>query len=1515
MTELIQLFIGSQEVEFSHPLDILYNYPITELQNPTVVKNSFSKTITIEGTPSNNQLFGHFWSVERLQNNSMAGNGVYFNASRKVPFVIYVNSEIYEQGYVKFDNVVNNNGIIQYQITLYGGLGDFFYMLKSTEDGQPKKLSDLDFGVNLDFKVNAKNVFEAWQNLNDFEGWDEWMEWLYPEIERNDKWEIINFMPSYNGLPDEFESNKVIIDTTDSYLNTYKVESGITYTSKDGYIMGELNEELTEWDVRDLRSYLQRPCIRMKAIVNACCNPDNNGGYQVELDPDFFNENNPYWEKTWLSLPMMQNLEYTTSTQILEDSKLVGGSFTEDSKNDGDMYQDLHFDIGNFTQQVPEYVTVCCNIRTSSTPRPYTTFLNFSDTTYTKGYKGRICYGSLFVQLLAFNGETVVAASEAYNLSSRVRAGGKLFYGTNDNYEDAHKFKPYMNKSIVNKLGWFSGGYWCYEDSSTPIDLYFHLKQVNQPITGLKLYYFWGASEDKRKLVGVNQLFDKAYQVGKSYQIQPSSVDMKNFEFKYVDSDIKAELSDNLGRTGTQVTKEMLLNTESSPCDYLLSYAKMFGLYFRKDVENNTIYIETRKTFYDRTNVFDLSQYIDKSKEIEIKPLSFDTKWYEFKQESDKSDFKSKYFSSKGVEYGSKILNTGYEFIADRKNLLEENCIKSGIEGLERSKWFTTYSLWDDKYRPWFENMKYKLYSGNNSIDMDNISGAYSLVLQGSPFGINDGANMKYYDLFPKLQFHDAKNSPVDGNNVLVFFSGFKNVTTDRILPLHYNLSDDNKYQAIFNDGNPCWLFSKAEIVDAVRICYKLGNIPVFERYLTEQGGNKVKKSLDFGTAQELYVPNYSIDDNSNIYTNFWKSYLEDLYDVNTRILICYVRVVGKPNPSWLQRFYWFDNAIWRLNNIIDWNISSYDTVKMEFVKVHDLEDYTSITQTRGSTIKMYSSTYNISANGEEFNLTIENENPNNLTWRLLNPQSDNTNDEDNFVVTSRSAGVGNGQVTVTSSANNNDNGRNIYFTVVNEEGQMANVTIYQKGKNETHFNVQPSNIIIGGNEGNTEVFFSWYNQLDNNVNSYLDEGPVDIKSIDFNNTINKAVINYGSNNGNTIWSEKITFTSGTFESVFGIDQLPNLLEFDKDGTQIFTLSFTYNKPNFTELPYWINLLKVSDYEYKIMAKPNYYKQIQEGIIKVNGNDLVVRQEEGEGIGGTQESTVNPNSLYFDKNGGTQFIVVNTSKNWRIENDGWVSLSQRQGNGSSIISVSVGVNDNVSRTSIIKVICEDKTINVVVTQTGTITTPTFSLNPSSVTIGKDGGVVRATFTYKDKGTDYVTVNGNEVSIGQIIWYGEEGYVDITVPKNMTISSKVYEIVFTTSIGDYIFTITQDAGDSYISVSNLSLKIGYEGGTITNTISSNTSWTVINDADWFTISPLSGNGNQTIVITVQPNTVQTDRESVVNLFTVDNKTASFKVSQRKFIPTLSITPSSITFDSNGGTATIKIKSNTDWEIEL
>lgn len=1253
----IHLYIGNTEVEFDGTPEILYTYQVDELTNPTVVKNSFSKTLTIRGSKVNNHLFGHYWNVERSQvGGSTNSSSVYFNASKKMSFSLYVDTELYEQGYVKLDEVRRVGGDYEYDITLYGGLGDFFYNLSINDDGNEMKLSDLDFEDDIDFTINIDTVKTAWESL---------------KKDKKDRWQTINFMPAYNGIPDSFDADKILIDTKNTNLTKSKTEDGKTYKTKEDWVMAELPDDMTEWETRDLRSYLQRPCIRMKEVINACCDPNNNGGYTVDLDPDFFNEDNPYWEKTWLTLPMIQALEYDSGEQVLKNAKLIAG--TTEGDPEGYMYQPLTFDMGEFPSTVVNKISITAGINPSMGQRytSYVWFWNWNGDSYHTGWW---CVGSLFCQLLAFNGDKVVGASNVYNLTTPIRHNGKLYYGDTTDYGGGHNFTPYMGKSIYNVLGDFRSGGFTLEDESSPAWFTFNITGLTTNVTALKMCYYWGASADKlKKTSGAATLFGSIVDDGWVTHSMTSQSTSKasDMDMELGTYTVKAVMGGTIGRTGTEVTKQLILNTEASPCDYLLSYCKMFGLYFSKSLYEDKVYIQTRKSFYNRDKVVDISGDVDYSRGVTITPIAFDAKWVQFSQEQDDTQFVTEYNTTKGVVYGSKVLNTGYEFDSEKKELLEGNVIRSAVEGLERSKYFTCYNN-DSKVRPWFGyGMTYNLYNGDNTIEVMGTNSLGSNLL-----GINENDGMKYYDTFPKLQFHSDDNKPTEGNNVLVFFSGFKNLTSGRANPINYFLTDDSYWQSTLNEGTPCWLFVSADKdVNEKPIARKMAELPVFERYLTDSNGTTIKKSLDFGSSQELYVPKYSLTDDVNIYHNFWRTYLEDLYDINTKILTLYVRLKGKVGYDLLRQFYWFENAVWRINKISDWNIGLEDVTKVEFVKVQDLSGYTSITQTKSNSIRMYASKYNVVPNGELVTLSLETLNGGDWTIR--------TNADDGLVL-SKAMGTGNSDITLTIPQNSTPTQQRTYsITAVDNEGNTATINIVQGYNNETQLMLNPTKLIVPASGGTYNIDFQWVNQGDNEVSaaSFMGDvtGNVEIDGFSAAVSVNE------SNEEDTIISGKVFFEAGDYDREVLIDQMPSLIEFGKDGGE-YELVFNYNDDvTYNHLPYWATVENN-----KITVIPNYYESERSANIMVQNNHSFAYIRLVQAVGNspaTETPKVSPNNLYFDMYGGVRYVNVNITDNWKVtEISEWVTVNIEKGEGYTVMSATVGLNEGDSREGEIKIL-------------------------------------------------------------------------------------------------------------------------------------------------------------------------------------------------------------------------------------
>ena len=304
MRRKISLYIADNLVDLDDQSLILFNYTMDDLLNPTIVKNSYSHQIAIKGTPNNNRLFGDIFRLDRVVSYNGGTLGTDFNPSQKTPFVIYNEmNEILESGYCKLDSVSRKKGEIEYQVSLFGGLGSFLYSLAYDAEGNKKSLASLDYlgtdntDTELDFTINADSVAEAW----DIDPW---------EGDIDSIWKVINFAPAYNGIPEgKFDADKALVVPTQVGLQ----DTIDGYTLKSGYAMVNLSQKYDEWSVKDLRSYLQRPVFSMRAFLEAIKKPLNNGGYVVNMPFLEKSDFNPYG-RLWMTLPLIPSIGTTKQT-------------------------------------------------------------------------------------------------------------------------------------------------------------------------------------------------------------------------------------------------------------------------------------------------------------------------------------------------------------------------------------------------------------------------------------------------------------------------------------------------------------------------------------------------------------------------------------------------------------------------------------------------------------------------------------------------------------------------------------------------------------------------------------------------------------------------------------------------------------------------------------------------------------------------------------------------------------------------------------------------------------------------------------------------------------------------------------------------------------------------------------------------------------------------------------------------------------------------------------------------
>ena len=910
MRRKISLYIGDRLADLDDQSFILFNYTMDDLSNPTIVKNSYSQQITLKGTPANNAIFGGAFQADRRIGNTGGQTGADFNASQKTPFTIFNEmSEVIESGYVKLDSVSRNGADIEYKITLYGGLGSFFYALSYDENGNKRTLADLDYletgspETELDFTINATSVQAAWNRLRNGGG--------------DAKWSVINFAPAYNGIPEgNFSPNKGIVDPLEVGLQDEITESGTAYSPRSGYTLVNLAEAQDEWAVKDLRSYLQRPVLSMDAFWYAISNPANNGGYEV--DADFLTDPGDFsYSGLWLTLPTIPSLG--TMKQASGDLTLSLSSPATSGNDIG------RYDVtGSVPSGTRVAATLNCRVRFNVTnANAYPTL--YRSISQNVGRNTNTKFSAIFIQAVAYASDDTIVGG------SRIKyAGGRA---SGQDAASACGFVPPFNENAE------------YETISMPTfakvttgvfeipsELSFSIEAANVAYYKIKMWVYSGTSvlygggatsrgqsyDETITGTGTSSLpamyatYSQSYTPTGTYIVQATA------------NTVTYSSSETL-RSGATITKAMLLSSSRTPAEYMLSFCKIFGLYFTMEPGTKKITIQKRNDLYEDETI-DLTKRVDGSKGISIRPMVFDAKWYDFILEGAGGAFYDEYLDTEGIPYGLQRVNTGYDFNAESVNLMDSVVFKNACTILARSKYFNIIDYGGDFVPSPFidKGNTYTLWSQDGDTLDTDISCPPS------------GASVTYYNENPryygydiqgarKLELRTADGKPIDGSDILVFLEGWNRYD-------YFKLTDDLPVMDVLNDGVPCWLLGAGG--SGQNGLY----VPIFQRY---KGDNIIEDSLDFGVPRQFDIPGIRQQSGSTIYERGWKKYMADRYDANTKVMTCHVDFSGmQVGQDLLRKFYWYDNSLWVLNAIRNYSLTTYDPVECEFVQVQDKDNY-----------------------------------------------------------------------------------------------------------------------------------------------------------------------------------------------------------------------------------------------------------------------------------------------------------------------------------------------------------------------------------------------------------------------------------------------------------------------------------------------------------------------------------------------------------------------------------------------
>lgn len=1528
MQNRIELYINNRKVDLSESTKILFNYKIKDVYSPTVVKNSYTKTVTLEGTKNNNEIFNNLYKLDVSYSTDLVTN---FNSSKRNPFELYVNGELTESGYMKLDSVRNVDGKISYNITLFLKLGDFLYNLMYDGDGNKMTLASLNYlsggSDELDFNITKDVVTGAWDRLNN------------PDNNLT-KWDIVNFMPAYNGIDDTIDCQHILVNDVGYTGAMRKWEtsgetacwSDITgfptildndYKLKDGFGLVETPREMTEWQVRDLRSYLQRPVIRMKHIINAITDKDNNGGYEVVLDPAFFNSKNPYYENAWITLPLLNQLEYKDNiTQIEIDTTVDNrAQYT---------YNEIYKEYKINTQQVVPYGVSKAKFSmkfglkpNGSTPTDSILYTSakITNPTSSAGYlrKGKQ-YGAWMLKIVAYGSDgKQVAESNGIWLTSTI-----------DNDQDYFTPSEWGYADTAIQIGNFekSGDYYVW-----PATLNFQIDLTNVSASifriGVQRCY-----KTETQLIA-----DRSNVMYKAKTFNDSDYDSYAFKFGYDAGSfanrtfILESGGEDLGvYSNTPVNKQMLLTTENSPADYLLSYTKLFNLYYDTDPFEKKVYINTMKNYYTGEKV-DIHSKIDRSKEINITPLSFDTNNYEMKYKGDdESEAGEKYIGKYGVEFGAQRINTGYDFDGNIKEIYD-GVFTNGITTLESGRFYTDAMSDSANTVPPFlyQTVTYKLFNSDNETSECALTRPKIVTETGLNEKSVSGNVMTspYYDAFQKVQFHN-NNEPIVGKDCLVFFNGFKTPYSG-----YYIVSDDIQEMINLND-KPCYLFSQSEYNTKMqKICNKVNNLPQFSRYITLDSSDAILYSMDFGRTKELFIPDFKfIDGSTCIYERYWQAYLNDLYDIDTRIVQAYVRFEGKVMQDYLKKYYYFDNSYWVISEIIDYNPSANETTKVKFVKVNEWDVYNDDNQAvlSGNIITITVNPQSIGVEGGTVYCTVTVEDG--VSWFLSSYS--------NGLTPSVTAGTGTQTFAVSVAPND---------TLVNRELSIAAYTDHRA----------IATVLQAGPYGNsvfTVTQFAQYTYSDvpstggtclYTVRSTYPWTVVSDREYAYPTGVHSTGGTGNTEYGETLevhWDEtdsyaprsmKMTFTNSIGQVLY-VWKWQDPIDYDKYYTYLYEASGgTYNVSGMTSgatletQPTWVTVTDNGDGSYDIVATKNTGSYRNGDVIFVMENDDVitrVRVQVNQKKGFDDSFNVEPLALNFDCSGGTSALTITNEENYHWEivaRPSWVTASQISGDSAATVVVVCSANTRDERQGSIVVYCTDTKATYVVTITQEADPDAgdaFKVEPSAIMAASGGG--EYTLTVTDKLGDTWQVVGKPAWVTLSTTGGNsDAVITVTVePNNGEQRENSIVIWNRTTDETYVVPVVQERNPNpdLFYIEPMSIEFQYTGGTqqITVTDTGGNNWRVVGFPEWVTLSPTAGTSTSVISVVASQNEGEERVGTIVIFDATKENTYTILVTQAANpnpIGRFKVEPAVLEYLSGGGFQYITITNpdNHNWRI--
>lgn len=341
---------------------------------------------------------------------------------------------------------------------------------------------------------------------------------------------------------------------------------------------------------------------------------------------------------------------------------------------------------------------------------------------------------------------------------------------------------------------------------------------------------------------------------------------------------LQANVYENYTRSYGNITLNTLWNNDVKPFDLIMQYCKMFRIGIFADNVSKQVKFIPYSIYFGQYEVLDWTDKLDKGLDYQIKPITYENKWVKFNYDDNSTKLNEKYNKKFGLQFGEYKIDTHYVFNDETEELFED--IKCPMENTDNVlSWTNLYSNKRIVYS--FPAEKY-IYSKNDDDKLQDNFGTFYLDAGIVDFDTEDRLYLR-----SNIITDDSRN--MRGSGKFVYNQYGEGIKTTKY---HQLSTFINKYMITYT-------------VPSYTFCY--------QDYKGKVG----------------------------LYETFWQNYLQERYDVQNKIVTCYLRL---KNSDWnnfdFNKFVKIDNQLYFVNKIFDYNPSSNEPTKCELITIQDVNGY-----------------------------------------------------------------------------------------------------------------------------------------------------------------------------------------------------------------------------------------------------------------------------------------------------------------------------------------------------------------------------------------------------------------------------------------------------------------------------------------------------------------------------------------------------------------------------------------------